>query len=210
MYLQREIEDAVWAIKPKLEATVDLKKQSRILSRMLKQYKATLKLVVNRPQAVRGSYDPNNGKITITVERLSVDEQFDNVPKFLFDLNCTIQHELIHQYQWLHRDVNVHSPRRYRQEWYSTMQEYLSSFDEIEAQAHDAVMEIKYFYPGICPKVVLTKYLDAEDVYLPTVTTYMNAFAHQVSHPVMRRFFRKLFVWMPQIEIARTITYRGD
>ena len=209
MHLQGEIEDAVWAIKPKLEATVDLKKQSRVLSRMLKPYNATLKLVVNRPQAVRGSYDPNNGKITITVERLDVDEQFDNMPKFLFDLNCTIQHELIHQYQWLHRDVSLHSPRRYKQEWYSTMQAYLSSFDEIEAQAHDAAMEIKYFHPDLLPSLVLTKYFNAENLYLPTVTSYMNAFAHQVTHPVMRRFFRKLFMWLPQVEIRRTITYQG-
>jgi len=200
MYLQREIEDALWGAFPMLSETLDPSKQVAILTPVLAQFGANIRLAraSSYRWILKGFYDPNRDDICIYLARGANRAH----PSFLFELNCTVQHELIHKWQWLRRDIGVHAPRKHL-----PRDQYLACYDEIETQAHDLAMEIKYYYPGMNPTLVLHKYFSGKEVHLPTLNSYMRAFDSDVAHPAMRRLFRKLFLWLPKVEIQRPVTF---
>lgn len=207
MYLQKEIEDGLWSVYGKLHNTKDASKQVQLLTPVLKKYGVKIRLVKSHTKKwnVRGFYDPHCRDILITLECGDLNKTHIADKKFLFNINCTVQHELIHQYQWQFRDPNIHCSKKYKAK--SFRQEYLSDYDEIETQAHDLAMEIKFFYPDVNPMLVLSKYFNNEEVYLPTLNSYMKAFDCDMAQPAMRRLIRKLFVWLPLVEIYKPITH---
>lgn len=105
--------------------------------------------------AIGGYFEPHRIRQPITIE-LFLSERFDKIrlnkrdlPDTLFVLFQTICHELIHKYQYQHRDPNMVI-------WYCELddhadmteeQVYLAEMDEIDAYAHDIALELMRFYP---------------------------------------------------------------
>jgi len=128
-----------------------------------------------------------------------------NVNKFLFQINTTMQHELLHRSQWLYRDIDLHDSKSLIRGKASNKQKtYLGNYDEIEAQAHDAAMEIRFYYPQMKPEKVLQNYFTDPKISIPTFNSYTRAFGRDYSNPVWRRLIKKTCQWLPYTAVKHT------
>jgi hypothetical protein len=201
------IEDAVWSYAQKLKADKDIALQAWHLENALEPFGVVVDFdtCLERPHnhvKVYGYYIPKIDLARIVLR--------SNVPlnplsgkkltEFLFEVNCTAQHELIHKYQWLHRDSDNHRPT-------NIDSHYLGNQDEIETQAHDAAMEIRFYYPDMNPRDVLRGYFTDPKISLPSVNGYMKVFKDP-SHPVVKQFLRKTYGWLDHVIVTRPVTYR--
>lgn len=214
MYLQEEIEDGLWAVRHDLIATNTVNEQVELLAPVLAEYGIKFRKASRHyPRwTLTGFYDPNRDDILLVMGCRDTKKKYDfrseaHCGLFLFELNTTAQHELIHKYQWMFRDPDVHSSRVYKAE--GKKQHYYSDYDEIETQAHDLAMEMRYHYPELSINEIMREY-HVGDVNLPTLNNYMKAFNCDTSHPVMKRLFKKLFNWLPKVQVKRPITYSWE
>lgn len=211
MYLADKIEDAIWSVAAQVKRSKEIIEQAWILDNALEpfsvrcfpRYNAT-----HKQTKVYGLYNPVADEAIVELKQREgmVINQLGGkkLTQFLFDVNCTAQHELIHKYQWLHRDDGALS-KNYDSK--SGKQQYLGNLDEIETQAHDAAMEIRFFYPDLDPREVLKGYFVAPEINLPSVNGYMRAFKDP-RHPVFKKFLQKTFGWLDHVSVQRPITYR--
>ncbi len=211
MYLSYEIERAVWANAPAIKEATSLGERASLLNSALAQYGIVV-MADKRSKTDRvrifGSYYiySDQAQIVLSNRNLIVAPLLGKqLAMFLFEVNCTAQHELIHKYQWVHRDPDLHGPRAFRGH---SKQEYLAGFDEIETQAHDAAMEIRFFYPQMQPRDVLRGYFNKSNINLPSVNNYMKAFDGDTRHPAVKRFLRKTYSWLEHVSVLRPVTYR--
>jgi len=214
MYLQEAIEDGLWAVRKDLITTSVVNEQVEVLAPVLAEFGAKFRKA-SRPHdtwSLTGFYDPNRDDILLVMGCRDTKRKYEfrdevHCSLYLFELNTTVQHELIHKYQWLQRDPDVHSSRMYKAA--SKKQHYYSDYDEIETQAHDLAMEIKYHYPELPVNEILREYMHG-DADLPTLNNYMKAFNCDTSHPAMKRLYKKLFIWLPKVQVKRPITYSWE
>jgi hypothetical protein len=217
MYLQEKIEGALWRQKDKLTSTVVIEDHVEILQKALKPFSINVKVDkgFTKRWVVTGSYDPKSNRtfVIFSAKNLAASNPLseDNwLSQFFFDINCTCQHELIHKYQWVHRDPDTYTPKAFKATasgLKATRQEYLGNFDEIEAQAHDLAMEMKYYYPGVDYKKLLHLYFKIPNyrMCLPTLRNYWVTFGKDMNNPVLRRFLKRTWLWLPDIKIKHTI-----
>jgi hypothetical protein len=214
MYLQEEIEDSLWAIRKELLNTETAAEQINLLAPILGEFGVKFRKG-SRPYknwSLIGFYDPNRDDILIVLGNKDTKKPNPfrseaHCSLFLFELNTTVQHELIHKYQWLCRDPSTHASRVYKVN--SKRQRYYGDYDEIETQAHDLAMEMKFYYPDLGVNDIIRDY-HYGDINLPTLNNYMKAFKGDTSHPVMKRMFKKLFNWLPKVQVKRPITYSWE
>lgn len=119
---------------------------------------------------------------------------------FRFNYWSYVLHELIHRQQDFFRK-NQSSPRVYRPFAKDTAlrdeQVYRGSFDEIEAYAHDAVLELLR-QRGALPWDVFLHTMQQHPengLSLPSYAIYKKTFADNEQHPVLPQFHRKMRAW---------------
>ena len=75
-------------------------------------------------------------------------------------------------------------------------QEYYGSTEEIEAHAHCIMMELKHFAPRTDPIKLLQRGKKIPKKKSPTLKDYLETFDNDVSHPVIKRLFKKTVYWI--------------
>lgn len=122
---------------------------------------------------------------------------------FRFIISQVCQHETIHQCQWQHRRgiTLTREPLDFRMENSCKEEdiEYLSDMDEIEAYAHDIVMEIKYFYPDKNPYLVLRNLGRYKKIW--SYSYYRNVFKGTRWDEVHKRLMKKTYFWVPYVTV---------
>lgn len=157
---------------------------------------------------VGGEFDPSLSKNSITIDvHIREDKGYiyfteEKRQKYIFLLNQTLQHELVHKSQFASRGTS----NFYTHHYYFTpgsskksakMMKYLAMVEEIDAYAHDLAMEIKYFYPFEDPKQVLKQVNNYSD--LVTWKIYSRAFKKARWPQVRNELLRKTYKWLPKI-----------
>jgi hypothetical protein len=158
---------------------------------------------------VGGEFTPGVVRTPITIF-LHVNSNKSNIymsrkkiRSFLFTLSQTLQHELVHKYQF-QRSGNQ---RFYTHSYYYTMgsakgggqsMEYLAMVEEVDAYAHDLAMEIKYHYPDIDPKEVLKNLNNYDN--LTTWYIYKRVFRKARWKYVRNELLKKTYKWLPYVQ----------
>jgi len=122
---------------------------------------------------------------------------------FMFMLSQIIQHEFIHKSQYEFRPE--HSERLvkvYHSDKLSKKRlkqiEYLSSWCEIEAYAHDIAMEINQYYPTSYPSTIW-KHIDGHRK-LYSYKFYKDAFKGTDWDRLKKSLMRKIWRWLPSAQ----------
>jgi hypothetical protein len=143
------------------------------------------------PIVINAHFAPNKKKFLFTRARYN---------GFMFMLSQTIQHEFIHKSQYEFRPE--HSDRLikvYHSDKLSKKRlkhiEYLSTWCEIEAYAHDIAMEINQYYPTSNPATIL-KYIDGHRK-LYSYKFYKDAFKGTEWDRLKKSLMRKIWRWIP-------------
>lgn len=225
MFQQTEIENSLWGVADELIAEPEIKTQCEILEGVVRQYGFVVRpgIKAKMKTTIYAFYDPKATNLkrqlvlvlgqrkTITENKLHA----RNVGRFLFDINCAVQHELIHKYQWLHRDLETYESQYafHKSEGKSSHHLYLGSLDEIETHAHDAAMEIRYHYPEVRGEEVVRDYFNqVNGRSLPTFNYYNKTFGrfgkNEQFDGVFRALIKKTFLWLPKVAIIRPVTYK--
>ena len=110
-----------------------------------------------------------------------------------------VAHELVHRYQDLDRDSDS-SSRRFKVrtsdiEQADEQKTYFSDYDELEAYAHDAALEMMTWWPGTTLKqaIGLANQIDPAAKVWATYSNYLTTF--EVGHPARTHFRRKVKQW---------------
>jgi hypothetical protein len=110
-----------------------------------------------------------------------------------------LAHELVHRYQSLDRpDDAVSRTFRVRtdnEEQAQEQQQYYNDYDELEAYAHDAALELSTWWPGctIQQAIAQAQELRNDARVNATYNTYLTTF--EVGHPARPHFRRKVKQW---------------
>ena len=124
-----------------------------------------------------------------------------------FNLSQTLQHELIHRMQCEHIEIPSKDWEDHACKVYSSKanipakrdsQEYYGSTEEIGAHAHCIMMDLKHFAPRTDPIKLLKRGKRVPEKKSPTLTEYLEAFDYDMSHPVIKRLFKKTVYWIEQ------------
>lgn len=124
----------------------------------------------------------------------------DTWTMFRFGYWSYVLHELVHRHQNYYRK-DQSSPRVYRpisdKADIREEQQYLGDFDEIEAYAFDAALEMFARYPSDSwdENFAATKALPASTHTPTTYAIYKKTFAEAPHHPVITTFERKMHTW---------------
>lgn len=227
MYLQTEIENSLWSVADALINEPLIRRQCSILEEVLKQYGFSVRpgIKAKNKTTIYAYYDPKAKNLSRQLVLL-LGQRKDittnvitncTVSKFLFEVNCAVQHELIHKYQWLHRDVETYQHQyafsKKANTRFNPHKLYLGSLDEIETHSHDAAMEIRYYHPTKIPEEVIGDCFNKAIVTnLPTFKYYITTFGRLGQNPqydkVYKVLLRKTFLWLPKVFISRPITYK--
>lgn len=164
--------------------------------------------------ALSGYYRPENDIVTIAFHvnsrncLVGFEEQEWTDFKFLF--SQTLQHELIHRFQYASREglydpVQEEIDHRYF-DTVSIEDEilYMKDTDEIDAYAHDIAMEILFHYKKESPLSVLRRIDKTRKVW--SYNYYKGIFKKHSSRewPVIKkRLLKKTFTWLPYTTIYR-------
>ena len=150
--------------------------------------------VVRTPITIFLRVDSNKSQIYISKQKLR---------DFLFVLSQTLQHELVHKYQY-QRSGNQ---RFYTTTYYYTMgaaksgcrdMEYLAMVEEVDAYAHDLAMEIRYHYSELDPKYVLKNLNNFNE--LTTWGIYRKVFRKTRWKHVRNELLKKTYKWLPYVQ----------
>jgi hypothetical protein len=184
------------------------------IDELIKPYGAKVRLIPQKFTSkkhwftVGGEYVPGQYQMPISIE-ISYDRERGHIyftkkrkERFIFLINQTVQHELVHKQQFkTSGDDKFYSHHFYFTKGKSFSNphrlEYLAVVEEIDAYAHDLAMEIRYFYP----------FDDADEVMLninnyPLLDTwrmYRRAFKGASWKHVREELLQKTYTWLPQI-----------
>lgn len=120
------------------------------------------------------------------------------VEPFFFLVSQTIQHEAIHQLQWVNREPEDEVVKLDFRNFGGTLQqerEYLSDIDEIDAYAHDIATEIKRYYPNRNPYEVLKNINKTRKVH--SYNYYRRTFSKCEWGGIKKQLLKKIFNWIP-------------
>lgn len=211
-----EINKRVEKFQDKLTGFQDPIEIREVMQKMLKPWNVKINIcrsddVGIQEMSIGGSYDyeKRSRQIELDVYLNPVQKKFGwnevNKPATSFLLRQVLQHELIHQYQMQQR----HEESRGMAEYYAVVSrdpakqeecDYLSELDEIDAYAHDIVMEIKYHYPDEDPYAVLKAIRRKR--YVPSWKIYAKAFKHCSDwSQVRQRLLTKAYLWIPYVTV---------
>lgn len=130
-----------------------------------------------------------------------------NYPGFIFMFSQVLQHEFIHESQYAFRPeqsdrlVKVHHSDRLSKQRLKQI-EYLSTWCEIEAYAHDIAMEIKQYYPNTNPETII-RHIDSQKK-LYSYKPYKDAFRGTDWIRLKKSLLRKIWKWIPSAQIPET------
>jgi hypothetical protein len=123
---------------------------------------------------------------------------------FIFMFSQVVQHEFIHESQYQFRPeqsdrlVKVHHSDKLSKKRLKQI-EYLSTWCEIEAYAHDIAMEIKQYYPNSKPDTII-RYIDSHKK-LYSYKLYKDAFKGTDWGRLKKSLLRKIWKWIPSAQI---------
>lgn len=194
------------------EVTSDLFIQKT--KRMLAPFGANLEVIYDfrftsrTPFKIGGEFDPYRFKRPITIIiHLNPSNLIKFTDKrrkrFLFLLNQTLQHEMLHKHQFIKRGENrfyakvVNFARCSSKTRMRTL-EYFANMDEIDAYAHDLAMEIKFYYPNENYHFVLNNI--SKFKHLAVWDTYKKAFKGARWLHIREELLRKTNTWLPTIK----------
>lgn len=158
---------------------------------------------------IGGEFDPCAVRRPITIDIIMREDKgyiyFTERRKqrFIFLLNQTLQHELVHKLQFINRG----SQNFYTHHYYFTpgssktsskKMEYLAMVEEIDAYAHDLAIEIKFFYPFDDHRQILKRINEYSD--LETWKMYNKTFKKARWMHVRNELLRKTYRWLPTIQ----------
>lgn len=118
--------------------------------------------------------------------------------RFVFLIGQTLQHEMVHEYQYQHDPgdrISKYYEFKCRNEAKTEEREYLSDWDEIEAYAHDIALEIINYYPDKDPHDVLRNLSRVRKCY--SLTYYRKTFRGTDWSEVKKRLYLKIYKWLP-------------
>lgn len=208
MYLAEHFNAGIDSVKHKLLGTPSAFYAAHCLNRVFRDDRIKFNHIhdpsIERyDYTVSGQYDFNEDVRYITFITSKGDDRFkldeEEWDYFLFSTSQVMQHESIHQYQYSFRDCsNIKCTVDFRP-WALSKneeQEYLRDTDEIEAYAHDMIMEILYYYPSRKPKDVLKNIDRTRKVW--SYTYYKKTFKGSSEWPGIRnQLLKKAFKWVP-------------
>lgn len=158
---------------------------------------------------VGGEFDPTLYRKPITLEiHIREDKGYiyfteRRKQRFIFLINQTLQHEIVHKLQFKNRGGN----NFYTHHFYFTpgsskkpsrSMEYLAMVEEIDAYAHDLALEIRFLYPLDDPKQILKNINQYKD--LDTWRLYSRTFKRARWIHVRNELLRKTYKWIPTIK----------
>ena len=160
------------------------------------------------PFKIGGEFDPFRSRRPITI---IIHLNPSNLIKFtdkrrkryIFLLNQTLQHEMLHKYQFTKRGENrfyakvVNFTKCSSKTRLRTL-EYFANMDEIDAYAHDLAMEIKFYYPNENPYFILNNINRYKQ--LAVWNTYRKAFQGARWVHIRETLLRKTNTWLPTIK----------
>lgn len=210
MYLQADIDGALRGIGDQIIANPDLTHHVQLFDGVLSPFNVKVRRGFNRAvknPVVYGYYEFMADEAYVVMKKQRGHEVTpitkETLPNYLFNISCTAQHELLHKYQWLHRDPDLYESRVYTFKTNNKHHQYLGNLDEIETHAHDLAMEIKFFYPTHDPYEVLHGYFRYARKYnkLSSLNFYASVYGMTSGNPVMKRFLKKTTLWLNSVEV---------
>ena len=159
-----------------------------------------------------GYYDTDTEDIRLFIHFPSNRKTFKftktNYKGMVFMFSQIVQHEFIHQSQYAFRPeqsdrlVKVHHSDRLSKPRLKQI-EYLSSWCEIEAYAHDIAMEIKQYYSHVKPELVI-RHIDSQKK-LYSYRVYKDAFKGTDWDRLKKSLLRKIWRWIPSAQIPSVL-----
>lgn len=110
-----------------------------------------------------------------------------------------VAHELVHRYQDIDRGpdttARTFKVRTADDDKAAEQKQYFGDYDELEAYAHDAALELMTWWPGTTLKqaIGLANQVDENSVVWATYQNYLSTF--EVGHPARTHFRRKVKQW---------------
>ena len=215
MYLGKQIwrrlnKYSEWVIGKVFASTISEKVQE-----MIAPYGAKVRVIYQKNIPSRGwfmiggEFDPSVYRQPISID-IHIREDKGYVyfterrkQRFLFLLNQTLQHELVHKLQFKNRGGNSF----YTHHYYFTpgssksspkKMEYLAMVEEIDAYAHDLAVEIRYFYPETDSGYILKHINDYS--CLETWRDYAKTFKRARWLHVRNELLRRTYKWLPTVQ----------
>lgn len=208
MFLAGEINAGIDSVKHKLLGYPSAYYVAHCLNRVFRDKRIKFnhihdKSIERYDYAVTGQYDMSQDMryisfiVAATMDNIRLEEE--NWEEFRFLTSQVIQHESIHQYQYSFRDCNNMKVNVEFRPWSmdkSEEKEYLADTDEIEAYAHDIVMEIMFYYPDRDPKEVLRNIDRTRKVW--SYTYYKKTFKGEKEWArIQNQLLKKSYKWIP-------------
>ena len=135
--------------------------------------------------------------------------------QFLFRLYATISHEIIHRSQWSRiRSKEVPAEHSVWYKYYSSKcsdskkrdeQEYLGSHIEIDAYAHDYMLDLERasLESGLTPLQLLRKHKTVI-IQDSVLDDYLKVFDYDFSHPAIKRLLQRTRFWIKKYSSIST------
>jgi len=215
MYLARQIDDILESKKDKLVGRNSYYYIIQVLNRSFHKIEPftfryeTFKDFNQGDYSVSGYFDSEHGTKYIILNFSNNHKTFticsQRWKEFKFTLSQVCQHESIHQHQWQHRDSSMYEvlPPEFRNAEEKTdineERDYLSDFDEIDAYAHDIIMEIKHYYPKKCPYRVLKSMNHHKKIW--SYNYYKKTFKGTEWNVIKNRLYKKAYKWIPYVTV---------
>lgn len=157
--------------------------------------------------SVSGLYDMSEDKKYIVLNFSPNSKYFEiterNWNEFKFLVSQVCQHESIHQYQWITREVSKKDmePIDLRCSCSDSAEEkeYLRDPDEIDAYAHDIAMEIKFYYPKLDSLEVLRKISKYKKIW--SFKYYQKTFKRDDWDETRHVLLKKVYKWLPYVTV---------
>lgn len=125
--------------------------------------------------------------------------------QFRFGYWGYLMHELVHRHQNIQQEIrNVRDTRSFRPESavdsIREEQEYLGSYDEIEAYAHDVAVEMVLLSPSTSFTKALSVMQQQSIECATSYNVFTQSFANVPEHPAMKVFMRKVHEWFDLVK----------
>jgi hypothetical protein len=208
MYLAPEINKVLWDNRSIFLGSLTYATVTRRLSKIfdfpkdLKFKHETFNDIRSNEFTVSGLYDMYFDKkyviLNFSNKGNTISFEPHGLEPFLFLVSQTIQHETIHQMQWLNREPEDEAVKLDFRNFGGTLdeeREYLSDVDEIDAYAHDIAMEIKRYYPNRNPYDVLRNINKTRKIH--SFNYYKRIFSRCEWTSIKKQLLKKIYNWMP-------------
>lgn len=208
MYLAENFNAGIDSVKYKILGTPSAFYVAQCLNRVFKNDRIKFnhihdKTIDKYDYSVTGQYDFSEDVrhitfiVSATTDHIRLSEK--DWKEFKFLTSQVLQHESIHQYQYSFRDYSMMKCQVDFRPWSLNIEEerdYLRDNDEIEAYAHDIIMEILYYYPKRNPREVLRDIDKTRKIW--SYTYFKKTFKGTNEWPSIRnQLLKKSYKWIP-------------